>query len=298
MTHPVINLQTAKTFLKGMSPDVEWLLRHIESTDGYVRFPPAMTRVITNLKIGSYPMLYESEAAIGLTLFLGFMTKDEISDLCQELTDSTEEERGEFLLDFFDEFSTLTDRVELPKTLAEEQAARAHFDTFSETEKANAIKMSQHYWMSFLASFFQMLSVMVHGEKLTSLVSQAKRGNDAAMVKAVQIDKRTLTTIPYFKQRFESANVEGDQDFLDALAYRIKCAPYKGKIRHKTLWMAFAFLDMSGLLDTLKHQALLDLLDDVGLGGFQNRVEDLKHLSKRLTDYRRFRGYGLVLSTP
>ena len=118
MTHPVINLQTAKTFLKGMSPDVEWLLRHIESTDGYVRFPPAMTRVITNLKIESYPMLYESEAAIGLTLFLGFMTKDEISDLCQELTDSTEEERGEFLLDFFDEFSTLRDRVELPKTLS------------------------------------------------------------------------------------------------------------------------------------------------------------------------------------
>ena len=113
----------------------------------------------------------------------------------------------------------------------------------------------------------------------------------------MQIDKRILTTLPYFKERFERAHFEGEQNFIDALTYRLQCAPYKGKIRHKSLWMAFAFLDMCGLLDTMKHQQLLNLLDEVGLGGYPNRIEDVKHLSKRLADFRRFRGYGLALST-
>jgi hypothetical protein len=152
--------------------------------------------------------------------------------------------------------------------------------------------------MGFLAGFFQNVAVMVHGEKLTSLVAQAKAGSDDAFCKAVQIDKRILTTIPYFKQRFDRSTLERDRNFMDALAYRLQCPPYKGKIRHKSLWMAFSFLDLTGLLDTLKHQEILELCDDAGVGGFANRIEDVKHLSKRLADFRRFRGHDLTLSTP
>lgn len=293
-----IDRASATQFIRSMAPEWSWLLRQIESDGGHLRFPPMVMRAIVNLKIESYPLLYENEAAIGLIVFRAFMSQEEMIELNAQLAEQTPDERGQKLRELVECVSEVEQAFEFPKTPAEERRQLAEFNALSKEDQAEAIKMSQYLWMGFLAGFFQNVSVMVHGEKLTSLVAQAKAGNDAAFCKAVQIDRRILTTIPYFKQRFEQAALEGDQNFSDALTYRLRCPPYQGKIRHKSLWMAFAFLDMVGLLDTLKHQEILDLCDDAGVGGYANRIEDVKHLSKRLADFRRFRGYGLTLSTP
>lgn len=279
-----------------MSPDLVWLLRQIEAGDGFFRFPPQVSRAVTNLKIEAYPRLYENEAAIGLIFVQGFLSDAETKELIRELDSSSPEERGEFLASLDESFEEQFAAVEIPKTPAEERRALKHFEDLSDDERSQATRFAQHFWMSFLASFHQMLSVMVHGEKLTALVSRAKDGDDSALAKAVQIDKRILAAVPYVRERFDRAGAEGDRDFLDAVSYRLQCAPYKGKIRHKPLWFAFAYLDMCGLLDSLKHRQLLDLLEDVGLGGYPNRIEDVKHLSKRLADYRAFKGAGV--STP
>lgn len=294
----LIDRASAAEFLRVAAHDWAWLISKLESDDGQLRFPPQVTRAIVNLKIDSYPLLYENEASMGLIVFGAFLTKDELIDLSNELETQSPEERGQAVRNFLDSVSSFDQAFKLPRTVEEEQQALAQFEMLPLEERAEAIKIAQHIWMGTLTMFFQSLSVMVHGEKLTSLVAQAKNGNDWAFCKAVQIDKRILTTIPYFRQRFERATLEGDQDFCDALAYRLQCPPYKGKIRHKSLWMAFAFLDLVGLLDTLKHQEILDICDSAGVGGFANRIEDVKHLSKRLADFRRFRGYGLTLSTP
>lgn len=298
LDRPFIDVGTASVFLKSASSEWAWLLRQIESERGHFRFPSMVTRAIVNLKIESYPLLYENEAAIGLIMFRAILSQDEILELNSQLVEQSPEERGQSMRELVDGLSEFDQAFELPKTAADEKRATAQFNALSKEDQTQAIKMAQHLWMGFLAGFFQNVSVMVHGEKLTSLVAQAKAGNDEAFCKAVQIDKRILTTIPFFKQRFERGTLEGDQNFSDALAYRLQCPPYRGKIRHKSLWMAFAFLDMVGLLDTLKHQEILDLCDEAGIGGYANRIEDVKHLSKRLIDFRRFRGYGLVLSTP
>jgi hypothetical protein len=294
----IIDLTSASRFIQAGAPNWEWLLRQIESEDGYLRFPPMVTRAIVNLKIESYPLLYENEAAIGLIVFRAFMSREEMIELNAQLAEQTPDARGQKLRELVECVSEVEQAFEFPKTPAEERRALAQFNALSKEDQAEAVNAAQHLWMGFLAGFFQNVSVMVHGEKLTSLVAQASAGNDEAFCKAVQIDKRILTTIPHFRQRFERATLEGDQNFCDALAYRLQCPPYKGKIRHKSLWMAFAFLDMVGLLDTLKHQEILDLCDEAGVGGYANRIEDVKHLSKRLADFRRFRGYGLTLSTP
>ena len=295
---PIIDKSSAAQFLRGIAPDWAWLLTRIETANGHLRFPPLVTRAIVNLKIESYPLLYETEAAIGLILFRAFMSQEEMVELNSLLTEQTADERGQTLRELMEGLSDIDQAFEFPKTPAEEKRALAQFNAMSKEEQAEAIRIAQHLWMGFLAGFFQNLSVMVHGEKLSSLVAQAKAGSDEAFCKAVQIDKRILTTIPYFKQRFERATLEGDQDFSDSLAYRLQCPPYKGKIRHKPLWMTFAFLDSAGLLDTLRHQEILDLCDEIGIGGYANRIEDVKYLSKRLADFRRFRGHGLTLSTP
>jgi hypothetical protein len=295
---PLIDINSAMLYLRFVSDELIWLLRHIESQDGYFRFPPVVIRAIENLKIQSYPLLYEHANAIGFCFLRGSLSEVEIRSLNQELIAATPTERGNFILDFFQDLTEQVETLRIPRTLHEEQIAIKQFEALPEDEKSAAIRQGQHLWMGFLAQFHELLSVMVHGEKLTDLVAKAKAGDDIACVKSVQIDKRILTTIPHFRDRFQRAHMEGDQGFIDQLNYRLSCAPYKGKIRHKPLWFAFAFLDMCGLLDEIPHLHLLDLLDDVGIAGYPSRIDDVKHLSRRLADYRRFQRSGLALSTP
>lgn len=294
----VIDVPAATAFLRRMNPDLEWLLGQIESEKGYLRFPRVLSDAITNLKIECYPLLYENEAAIGSIFIVGLIPAEELAAINWELENATPAERGEWLGQMLDSLSEGIEGFEIPKSAAQIEASRKQFDAMSPTEQKEAVVLAQRLYMGLLASFFQLLSVMVHGEKMTALVAKAKARDDDALCKAVQIDKRVLTTIPYFKARFMQATAECDQGFLDVLAYRLRCPPYRGKIRHKALWLAFAFLDMCGLLQTLRHQQLLNLLDDAGLGGFANRIEDVKHLTKRLADYRRLRTDASRLSTP
>jgi hypothetical protein len=294
----LIDKAAAAGFLRSGIPDWTWFIAHIESEDGHFRFPPIVTRAIENLKLQDYPLLYENEASLGLILFRAFLSQEEILELNAKLADQSPLERGKTMRDWIDGLFEFDEAFSFPKTPAQERRAFAQFNALSKVDQAEAIRMAQHLWMAFLAGFFQNISVMVHGEKLTSLVAQAKAGNDEAFCKAVQIDKRILTTIPYFKQRFERGALEGDRNFTDALAYRLQCPPYKGKIRHKALWITFAYLDLVGLLDNLRHQEILDLCDDAGVGGYANRIEDVKNLSKRLAEYRDFQRRSVILSTP
>lgn len=285
---PVITKESAAKILASAIPDAEWLLAQIESEQGWFRFPPTLTRTITNLKIESYPLLYQNEAAIALVLQRAFLDDAEAAEFNLEFEAASLAERGALLEYLTTSIDGLMNTVEFPKTLQEEAEARATFESLPKEEQAEVIRFSQHWFCFFFTSFFQNLSTMVHGEKLTSLVAQAKNGNDDAYAKAVQIDRRILTTIPYFKERFGRAQDEGDIDFSDKISYRLKCAPYRGKIRFKSLWLAFSCLDQLGLLDTLTHSEILDICDEAGVGGFKNRIEDVKYLSKRLKNYRSF----------
>lgn len=295
---PLIDLGSAKALLRGLSPDVEWLLRHIESEDGHLRFPLEIAQTIRSLNIDKYPRLYEREAAIGAIFLQGFLPPEEVAAMDAELVSASPDDRGAFLRSFVEELESAFQGELIPKTRATRDAAAAAWRNMPEAERQVAVRMAQHAWMAFLAGFYQLLSVMVHGEKLTALVDKAIRGDDEAFVKAVQIDKGVLTEIPYFVQRFRLANLQGDIAFIDALTYRLKCAPYKGKIRHKPVWLALAMLDMCGWLQRLTRPELLDVLAECGLTGYRNRLEDEGALSKVVSTYRRFQRSGLAgLST-
>lgn len=295
---PLVNLDTASRLLKDSAPDWEWLLRQIESKDGFFRFPSEVSQFIERFKIGNYPLLYQSENAISRAFLLAFFTPSELVSINQELIETSLEKRSDFVQEFTDgikEGFTEAENVWRNKT---PEQAKIEFDAMSPEEQAKATKSLQWMSMSFLTSFYQILSVMVHRQKLTDLVAHAKAGNDAAFVKAVQIDPRILTVEPYFKQRFENIHAVGNEAFRSKLAYRMQCAPYRSKVRHKSLWMSFAFLDMCGHFDTLKDREMLDLLDEAGIGGYANRIEDVKYLTKRKGEYRQFQQDLTALSTP
>jgi len=283
--------------MKSGIPDAEWLLGQIESEQGWLRFPPYLSSVISNLKIEAYPLLYRSEDAMAAMLLRGWMTAEEIQAFGVELEAATPEERGSLVIDLCNSLGEMVEQIEIPKTPTQRRDAEALFKSMSADEQAESVRQAQHFFCFFFASFYQNLSVMVHGEKLTSLVTQAKAGNDKAFAKAIQIDKRILTVDPYFRERYERAQMEPPGDFFDDIAYRLKAPPYKGKIRHKSLWLAFSILERSGLLDTLSHREIMEMCDEAGVGGDKNRIASEKHLGNRLREYREFQQRGIVITT-
>lgn len=294
---PVISKDTVLDALRSGIPDAEWLLNQIENEKGYFRFPPFFSDVIKNLKLENYPLLYASENAIWGMLLRGFLTDEEIKELDAELNAASPDERGEFITELCVGFDDAIEKIEIPKTKAQQDAARQRFLSLSPEEQKEAIRVSQHFYGYFFPSFFQLMSIMVHGEKLTSLVAQSKAGNDEAYVKAVQIDKRILTVDPYFIERYSRAQHEAGTDFYDALSYRLAAPPYRGKIRHKSLWLAFSLIDQAGLLESMPHREILEMCDEAGVGGYENRIQSVKHLSNRLREYREFQKRGIVATT-
>lgn len=294
----VVDLTSAAHIVRAMAPEWAWLLQHIESEEGYVRFPPLFSRWIENLNIGNYPGLYEDERRMGAIVIQAFVSPDEVKKLDSKLLECSDEQRGQLLLELMGELDDTFEAMELPKTSFAQKRAEIQFQQMNAGDQREATELTQRFLMGMLAGFYQSLSIMVHGEKLTALVAQAKTGDDKAFAKAVQIDKRILHELPYFKDRFAAANLEGRREFTELVMAHMFRPPYKGKIRHKALYLAFAVLDQLGALESMKHVELLDLCTQAGLDAHANRIDDVKNLSKRLAEYRAFQRRGLALSTP
>ena len=291
MQRPKLTREFISSYLKDAIPEYEDFLVFIERDGGWMNLPPKMTEVIDRLKLHNYPELYRSEETLIKMLLLAFMSVDDINALGAEIKQMSEGDKvqcAEELVQFMSESSdTFIDSI--PDTPEKEQEANKVFSELSPDEQAKIINQAQIAMLAFLASFFNTMSIMVHGRKLTDLVSAAEHGDDEAFCLAVQVDKRLLSAFPYFRERRERAAAEGDVDFLDKLHYRETNPLLRSKIRYKTLWMTLAILDESGHLDgSLKHREILDICEDAGVGGYKNRIEDVGYLSKRLREYREF----------
>jgi len=252
---------------------------------------------LKNLGITDYPLIYENPNAIGGMLMRAFVAPSETQTFTMKLEGASPSDRIQILSDQLGDLGELERMFEFPDSEAEKRRALADFDALDAETKREAIQFSQRLLMAAFAQFYEYLSIAVHGEKLSSLVAQAKQGNDLAYGKAVQIDGRILTVIPYFKDRHARASTEDHEHFLSMISRKQSSPPYKGKIAHKSLWMTFAFLESCGLLSELTGEELLDLCNDVGVGKTGPRIEDVKNLQKRLAEYRKFQKRG-VPSTP
>lgn len=286
-----LNREFITSFLKESIPEYEEMLVFIESNGGWVSPPPKISELVDKLKIHDYPVLYRGKESISKALLLSFMPVEQINELGIELEKLPENERAQCAEDLITSiFDGANEALEnFPDTPEKEQAAQKTFSELSTEAQAEAVKQAQLMIAAFLAMFYNSVSIMVHGCKLTDLVQAAENGDDNAFCFAVQIDKRILSALPYFKERHEKAIAGGEIGFLDKLHYRLTSPLLRGKIRYKTLWLTFAVMDESGHLDgSLKHREILDICDAAGVGGYKNRIEDVGYLSKRLREYREF----------
>ncbi|HUX80431.1 MAG TPA: hypothetical protein VMW10_11925 [Alphaproteobacteria bacterium] len=281
----------ASSYLKEIIPEYEEMLVFIEQNGGWINMPPKMIEIIDRLKLHNYPELYRSAEMHAKMLLLAFMSVEELNTLGAEFKLMSDNDKVYCMQDLVQFMGDTSDAFleSIPDTPEKEQATKTALNKLSSEDQAKAVKQAQIAMLAFLASFYSTISIMVHGRKMTDLVQAAEQGDDDAYCLAVQIDKRILSALPYFKERYEKAISSVEIDFLDKLHYRITNPLLRSKIRYKTLWLTFAFLDECGYLDgSLKHREILDICEEAGVGGHLNRIEDVGSLSKRLREYREF----------
>lgn len=115
--------------------------------------------------------------------------------------------------------------------------------------------------MSFQIGFYNDLSVAVHGESIVVLIQKAVSQNDIdALTKAIQIDR---TILSYFSKLIEKKHLEGDSNFFDAISYRVKNPPAKGKVKYPILWILFKdLLHFKCLRKDVTSKQILDLYNE------------------------------------
>jgi membrane-associated protease RseP (regulator of RpoE activity) len=294
---PLIDSGTAFALLSGAAPHWTALLELLENSQGQFAFRSEFTDAIANLRIESYPLLYENEASVGVLLARAMLGKEGARDFDEAMRTATPEERGAALQEVGQDLEAFGDAIDFDTEDAERTQAKEAFQSLPADQQTKAVEFAQHVFAGILVLFYQQLSIMVHGEKLTALVAQSKAGNDEAFLKAIQIDKRILTKVPYFEARFMRAQLQDERQFRTAVARKLEASPYVGKISHKKLWLAFAFLEGVGLLESFDGNGLLDMLQEVGVIDDEKPIDDVKNLLKLKARYREFQARGGV-STP
>jgi len=264
--------------------------------DGWIKMPEKFEQARKNCGLGdTYVVIYDSEPRI-LACLLKFVfpedTEEKSREFDAEIINISEEEKLEF---FESELNESTgDDAELydsffPETEEARKAAQEAFDALTEEEKAAAYRRTQYFFAFFYAYFYNHIALMVHGQKLTTLVPLALQGDQKAFCKAVQVDPNLLTGHPFFRDtylRLPTGN-DKEREFFAAISNHINRPLIKGKIRFPALYMLFAMLDGFKWLDDFTATEILDVCDDAKLDRYQNRIEDENYLIKRRIEYRK-----------
>ena len=262
--------------LKIIVPEMDSWIEEMEKGGGWLKIPAEYIDRLIELRINWW-QYYENEKllqAIGATMLLNR----------EEAIEFHKQGKLDILWMNYAEFLQSPESIEQP-TEAELEKWIEQFQEATDEERVVFVKPVCKVVLGTILCVFNYLSMMVHKQTLCQLVSAAKKGNDEALFKAVQIDRAVLR-LDYFQDRFLKAQFSGDKKFLDKLTGHIKRPPLKSKIRYRTLFLTFAILENEGLLDQ-PHEQLLDICEEIGVYGKKFGVEDVGHLTKRLREYRK-----------
>lgn len=285
---------TALRFAVKVAPLYAELLQELKADGGRLSLQSRIALV--RQKVGSYVTLYDDERKLGVVMFKGLLGDQAFDEINREVATLTEEEQMQLLVEFAEsgELEELAEAIVIPQTEEEWIAAENAVNNLPPEEKALMLRQGALFWAGVFGGLFNTLSLMVHGVKLTVLVPLALSGDDEALLKAVQIDRCLMTHHPYFLARKQKAQDLGEDTFLRALAYRECNPPLRGPIRYPGLFMLLGTLQLVQWLHELRHAEILDLCEQAGLERYQNRIEDVGYVTKRVGDFYRWQKTGGV----
>lgn len=293
MTILRIDRKTARELTVSAASNYIEMLNLFQKNRGWAKWPDNIIKIRKNLKADNYHALYDDERTIGIALIMSLMGVETFKVWNTELNSLSPSEQ----LAVIDEAMREVDEFDFkgffpPESDEELEAAKTEFEQVSEEDKKEYVRRGQLFYGYMFAYFHNALSVMVFGEKLTSLVARAKTGDQDAFCKAVQIDRGLLIHHPYFSETKASAQNAGDEQFLADIAYRESNPTLRSKIRFPALYAVFSLLDSLSWLDDFKHSEILEICDAVNMDRNANHISDVSYVSKRLKEYRRFQQTG------
>lgn len=280
------NFEQLSTFVAAVLPEFDWVLAEMERAGGWLRLKPPLVNVLTGTNLRWWSA-YESDKAFAVHQALMFLDPDTLRSIqTQEEADIV---KGALVAEALEMVSLEEIQDSRPYTEEEKKTLAAELErklaSMSPEERREYWQKMAFFWIGYMITFLDLLSLMVHGKSLRILVQAARDGDDDSLIRAVQIDKAVLF-VPCFQKRLLNAHLSGDEAFLNNLAYRVKNPIIKGKIKHRTLWLLFAILDSEGHLE-MPLGELLALCEKVGVYGREYGIGDDNSLSKIRNDYLR-----------
>lgn len=289
--------EVATRLVVQLLPEYMEVFREAQRPEGWRKVAEVFGQIRKRLKIDGYVALYDDERRLHACFAYFWLGAEGVREWAEELNGASPEELRKYVEDFSTELLDSDWGEDLfPESPQRKAELQALFEALPPEEKAEAIKRGQYLYSFVIAFFYQSISVMAHGEKLTSLVPKAMAGDRDAFLKAIHIDKSLLHAHPWFKDRHEEAQGERDEKLLREIGYRLQVAPTRGRIRHPGLYAMFSMLEALGWLNDLRHDEILDLCDEAQLDRWQNRIEDVNYLTKRLIGYKRMQKSGGVVN--
>lgn len=286
----VIPRHLIERILEKFIPEAKAIVAEMRTDQEGDGFRPKFRQALINLKIQNWATLYEDPINEVKVKYLIFMTPQEINDLVAQLKAMTVGEQQEFLNEAIESAANGEDDDIEPMTQAE-------FDALPEEQRNKLIAQVQQMLAFLLPMVFNYFAHIVHGKSMYQLVAEAKAGEWDSFLKAIQIDKSVLTTIPYFIDL--NHRVADDID-LSNLQRQINTYRHKpifvSRIRYPTLWLVFALLDemnifeeferdmeyFANLCQKLRVYGPPPEMDVVDVESFESRLKDYKKTSHRL----------------
>lgn len=284
---PLIDVTSAREFLTRLLPPVIEVFAKLEASDGRLKFRPEIASMIEQHPLDKYPLLYEKLAQLSSACRTVLASGLDLTLPGTDISLNTPEDRGRFGLELFRELDQVEPALSIP-VFQEDHQATTDVLADLDTESIAVLDQIRPIMTSLmLALFYEYMSIAVHGVKLSTLIGLAKRGDDEALGKAIQIDGRVLFAIPEFAARYARARTEDDTAFIAMIGRKSTRAQYKGYLTHKPIWLTVGCLDMLGLLP-MSGEALLDFCNGVGANNGEYPIEDVKNILKLIANYDRY----------
>lgn len=279
MKMPQVSAQIAKEDLKkiitALLPELFEVYDSIKTASHWTRLYENFRNLLKQYNIQNYVDVYVDERRIYSAIMRGLFSQGELAQVEQEIQAGTAEKGSSYY----------------SGVVAELFEGGPGSDVGDEPAAQLTPEQQQLILGGFIPLFFNLVSVMTHGEMLTSLVPKALAGDEEAYCKAVCIDKFLLD----LHQEFAAIHINSmDEDFLQKVSRSKSKPPTTGRVKHAGVFLVFALLEMFDFLGSMKHSEILDLCDEVGLNRYQNRIEDENALTKCLLRYRRYQKTGGV----
>lgn len=293
---PLIEKSIAITLASQLVPIcAELLMDYVAKRNGWIKMPKEFEQIRKNSDLGdSYVLAYEEESRILSCLMKSLFPGDTSNQLKQfdnEFLAVKENEKLDFVDSYLSEnlggdlfylFENLSNA-----TNDDWDITRKELEALSEDEKGKIFLSIQLFLAYIYAYFYNHIALMVHGQKLTTLVPLALKGDKKAFCRAIQIDRNILTGHPYFRDTYARLQTGEDPNFLNSVTAYIDRPAIKCRIDYPALYMLFAVLDGFKWLDDIKAREILDVYNGMGLNVDQGYIEDENSIVKKRIEYRK-----------